>query len=96
MSHGFGQEIPGRHVQGLHRKAARYLVLISSGGFAVARLLAESGEQVAEFDASTAETAVMTRGLTPVNGAGGAEWDRALAGHSAEERAAAEVYTLEI
>ena len=96
MSQGFGQEMPGRHVQGLHRQAGRYLILISSGGFAVARLFTDSREQVAEFDASTEETAVMTKGQAPVSGASGPEWDKALAGHSAAERAAAEVYTLEI
>lgn len=96
MSQGFGHEIPARHVQGLHRQAGRYLILISSGGSAVARLFTDSREQVAEFDASTEETAGMTKGLDPVSGASGAEWDKALAGHSAAERAAGEVYTLEI
>ena len=51
---------------------------------------------MAEFDASTEETALMTRGLVPATGATGPEWDQALKGHSAAERAAAEVYTLDI
>ena len=38
----------------------------------------------------------MTSGLAAVKGAAGAEWDRALGGHSAVERAAAEVYTLSV
>jgi hypothetical protein len=38
----------------------------------------------------------MTHGLIPVQGAAGAEWDRALAGHSTTERAAATVYTLSV
>jgi hypothetical protein len=38
----------------------------------------------------------MTMGLVPVRGAAGPEWDRALGGHSAAERNAAEVYTLDI
>jgi hypothetical protein len=38
----------------------------------------------------------MTRGLVPALGAAGPEWDRALDGHSNTERAAAEVYTLDV
>lgn len=38
----------------------------------------------------------MTGGLSSVRGAQGPEWDRGLAGHSAGERAAAEVYTLAV
>jgi len=40
--------------------------------------------------------ALMTRGLAPAAGAAGPEWDRALEGHSAAERRAAEVYTLDV
>lgn len=94
MSQVFGNEMPRKHSEGELRKAARYLVLIDSGGFAVARLFLENREQVAEFDASTEETVQMTSGLTPTTGASGAEWDRALMGHSAAEREVAEVYTL--
>ena len=96
MSQGFGNEVPGQHVQPLHREAARYLVILSSGGDSVARLLLDSKVQVAEFDASTAETASMTAGLAATKGAAGSEWDLALAGHSAEERAEADVYRLNI
>ncbi|MDI4635305.1 hypothetical protein J7U46_19740 [Pelomonas sp. V22] len=78
------------------RKAARYLVLIDSGGYAVARLFLESREQVAEFDGATEETNSMISGLTATHGASGTEWDKALAGHSAEERAAAEVFELKV
>jgi hypothetical protein len=38
----------------------------------------------------------MISGLMASHGAAGPEWDRALAGHSAEERAAAEVYLLKV
>jgi hypothetical protein len=38
----------------------------------------------------------MTSRLVPQPGAEGAEWDAALAGHSARERAAARVYTLDL
>jgi hypothetical protein len=96
MNQGFGGESPRRHQQTTHKVASRYLVVIDSGGFAVARLFLATREQVAEFDASTEETVQMTRGLVPATGANGAEWDQALKGHSAAERAAAEVYTLDI
>jgi len=94
MSQNFGLAAPAAHTQTAPRPVSRYLVVIDAGGFAVARLFLESREQVAEFDASTEETVSMTRGLVPVRGASGPEWDRALASHSAAERAAAEVYTL--
>jgi hypothetical protein len=38
----------------------------------------------------------MTQGLVPEAGATGPEWDPALEGHTAAERAAAQVYTLDI
>ncbi len=96
MSQGLGGEAPRPHTHTAHRPPARFLVVIDSGGFAVARLFLASREQVAEFDASTEETAQMTRGLAPAKSAGGADWDQALQGHSRSERAAADVYTLDI
>ena len=71
MSQLFGNEIPRRHSTGELRKAVRYLVLIDSGGSAVARLFLDTREQVGEFDASTEETVQMTHGLTPSTGANG-------------------------
>lgn len=96
MGQGFGMETPAKHHPGALRQAARYLVVIESGGVMLARLFLETREQIAEFDASTEETASMMGGLTAILGATGAEWDRALAGHSAAERAAAEVYVLAV
>jgi hypothetical protein len=96
MEQGFGNESPRRHTDHALRKASRYLVLIDSGGSAVAKLFLDTRELVAEFDASTEETALMTRGLSPVTGAEGAEWDKALRGHSANERREATVYTLDV
>lgn len=96
MSQNFGSESPRAHTQTAHRKPARYLVVIDSGGFAVARLFLDTREPVAEFDAATEEAAQMMAGLAPAKGADGPEWDRALEGHSAIERAAADVYTLDI
>jgi hypothetical protein len=96
MAQVFGNEAPRQHNQTTTRKAARYLVVIDSGGYVVARLFVESREQVAEFDASTEEVPLMTQGLVPTTGAEGPEWDQALAGHSAAERRAARVYTLDV
>ena len=96
MSQGFGSESPRAHTQTSHRKPARYLVVIDSGGFVVARLFLDTRELVAEFDAATEEATQMTAGLVPVRGADDHEWDRALEGHSAAERSAAYVYTLDV
>jgi hypothetical protein len=96
MSHGFGIELPRAHGDASPRPHTRYLVVIDSGGFMVARLFLESREQVAEFDASTEEVTQMIMHLPAHSNAGDAQWDRALAGHSAAERAEARVYVLEI
>lgn len=96
MGQNYGIPMPTPHAGGEHRPPARYLVLIDAGGVTVARLVLSSYEAVAEFDAGSEEVAVMTRGLQPSHGARGPEWDRALDGHSAAERAAAEVYTLDV
>lgn len=96
MNQGFGHEVPARHAQQEHRQVSRYLIIIESGAGPVARLYLESREQVAEFDAGTEEVTMMTHGVAATTGASGPEWDRALAGHSAEERASALVYRLEV
>lgn len=96
MSQGFGRETPAAHAQTTHRAQVCHVVVIDSGGTMLARLFLADRTQAAEMDAGVEEIASMTSGVTPVHGAGGAEWDRALAGHTAGERAAAEVYTLEI
>lgn len=77
---------------------ARFVVLIesASAGRRLAHVLLASREAVAEFDASAPEVLLMTQGLAAQRGAGGPEWDRALAGHARDERAAAEVYTLDV
>lgn len=89
-------ESPRKHNHGSHRPPGRFLVVIDSGGYMVARMFLETREQVAEFDAAVEEVSAMTSGLVPEVGALGSEWDRALLGHSAAERAGAMVYTLEI
>jgi len=96
MAQVFGNEVPRRHSDAPTRKAARYLVVIESGGTVAARLFVDTREQVAEFDASTEEVTLMTQGLVPAIGADGPEWDRGLAGHNLIERREARVYTLDV
>jgi len=96
MDHGYGIESRGEHAHTPHRKPARYLVVIDGGGSVVAKLFVDTRELVAEFDAGAEEVALMTRGLRPLKGADAPEWDRALEGHSRAERAAADVYTLDV
>jgi len=96
MDQSFGIAKPGEHSHEEHTRPARYLVLIGSAGSAVARLFLDDRVPVAEFDASADEVGMMTKGLVPERTARLPEWDRALAGHTAAERAAAEVYTLDV
>lgn len=96
MNQGFGIEPPSAHHHSPLQQPVRFVVVIDSGGSMVARLFLASRELVAEFDAGAEEVVQMTQGLPATYEAGGAEWDHALAGHSAAERAAAEVYTLDV
>lgn len=96
MSQTFGIETPRAHTLNPYRKPVRFLVVIDSGGSMVARLFLETRELVAEFDGAVEEVTMMTHGLVPEVGALGTEWDSALQGHNADERATAMVYTLKI
>ena len=75
---------------------AKYLLIIEQSGAMVARLFDADRRHVLDFDASSEEVAVMTAGLQPTVGAFGSEWGLALAGHNEQERAAAQVYTLDL
>lgn len=96
MSQTYGIESPKHQVAEAQRQPVRYVIVIDTGGVGIARLFLETRQQVDEFDAGVPEIVLMTQGITPVAGASGAEWDAALRGHSATERAAAEVYTLDL
>ena len=96
MAEDYGITRPGAHHHMPLKQPARYLVLIETGGSAVARLFLDNREPSGEFDASAEEVAQMTKGLTPARSATAPEWNHALAGHSAAERADAEVFTLDI
>ncbi len=79
-----------------HRPPARYLVVIDGDGTALAKLFLASHEQVGEYLGGAEEVATMTAGLVPEAGARGDAWAAALASHTDEERAAAQVYTLPV
>ncbi len=92
----YGIEAPSRHTLADRQPPARYLVLIDSGEGRIACLYLSSHLQVAEFDAGAEEVAQMIGGLLPAGSADGPEWDKALAGFSAADRHAAEVYLLDV
>jgi hypothetical protein len=96
MNDGFGHELPARHAQQAHRQVSRYCVVIDSADGPLARLLLADRTPVAEFDAGTEEVAEMIKTARASTGATGPEWDRALAGHTAAQRAAATVYELDV
>jgi hypothetical protein len=96
MSDSLGDEARGRYAPHVYKKVARYLVVIDAAGQAVARLFDDERRPLAEFDAGSEEVAMMTKGLDPSQGAAGPEWHGALGGHNADERRAAQVYTLDV
>jgi len=97
MTQTYGIEAQPAARDGPQLPPVRYLVLIDSAaqGGRLARLYLESHQPVAEFDAGAAEVQLILRGLAPTSSAAHADWDEALGQHSAEERAGAQVYTLE-
>jgi hypothetical protein len=80
----------------MHSSPVKYLIAIDSGGSMVARLFDAQRVHILDMDGSTEEVATTTEGLTPTRNAAEPEWDRALAGHSATERAQAQVFTLTV
>lgn len=96
MNQGFGREVPAQHARRAHQPVSRFVVVIASGEVQIARLFLANHVQVAEFDAGSEDLVLMLNGAAATSGASGAEWDRALAGHSAEERAGATVYVLDV
>ncbi len=80
----------------MHSTPARYLILIDASGAMTARLFDAARRPLGDFDASSEEVAVMTRGLVASRGADTPDWDKALAGHNTAERRVAEVFTLDV
>ena len=98
MGQTFG--IEARHVNNApdSQPPVRFLVLIDSAAenTRLARLFLDSRQQVAEFDAAGPEVLSIIDGLLSQQEADGTQWDQALAGHTAEERRAAQVFTLAV
>lgn len=80
----------------MQSKPVKFLVLIEAGDGMVARFFDENRVHMSDIDASSEEVAVMTRGLTPAHAGTDVTWLKALSGHNAAERAAAQIYTLEL
>jgi hypothetical protein len=80
----------------MRQSPAKYLIVIDSAGEMIARMFDAKRHLMVDFDASSSEVAVMTQGLAPTDDASDPVWDAALAGHSAAERRAAEVYLLDV
>jgi hypothetical protein len=80
----------------MHSTPGKYLILIESAGAMVARLFDAHRVHLSDIDASSEEVAVMTKGQVPQREGTSNAWTRALAGHNAAERAAAQVYTLDV
>lgn len=78
------------------RATAKYLLILESAGSMVARLFDAEHRHLSDFDASSEEVAVMTRGLQATEGARSPDWGRALQGHNDSELAGALVYTLDV
>lgn len=80
----------------MHSAPVKYLIVIDAGGSMVARLFDANRVHVLDMDASTEEVVDTVEGIAPMHGATGREWDFALAGHTAAERAQAQVYALAV
>jgi hypothetical protein len=80
----------------MHSPPARYLILIEASGAMTARLFDAQRRHLSDLDAATEEVPDLIAGLSAERGADEREWGPALAGHSAAERAAAQVYTLPV
>ncbi len=78
------------------QEKAKYLVIIDLDGASTAMLFTEQRVLVADFDSSSEEVPVMTRGLVPSSTANMPQWDQALAGCSHADRLQAQVYVLDV
>ena len=80
----------------MHSSPVKFLIMVDAGGAMVARLFDANRAHVIDMDASTEEVVDTIEGIAPVHGATDPVWDLALAGHTAAERAQAQVYTLAV
>lgn len=82
----------------MHSAPVKFVILIDAGDARVARLFDAARRHVVDMDASTEDVLVTLQGVAPslTGAASASEWDAALAGHSAAERAQAQVFTLPV
>jgi len=80
----------------MQSKPVKFLVLIEAGDGMVARFFDANHVHMSDIDASSEEVAVMTRGLLPEHAGNDGPWRQVLSSHNAEERDAAQIYTLEL
>jgi hypothetical protein len=80
----------------MQSEPVKFLVLIEAGDGMVARFFDADHRHMSDIDAASEEVAVMTRGLVPEHAGNDASWRQPLSSHTAEERAAAQIYTLEL
>jgi len=80
----------------MHSSPVKYLIVIDAGGSMVARMFDANRVHITDIDASTEELGATINGAVTTGSATEPVWDPLLVGHSAAERAAAQVYTLAI
>ena len=80
----------------MHSSPVKFLIVIEAGGSMVARMFDANRVHVIDMDAATEEVVATIDGMVPTHSGTEPEWDGALAGHSATERAAAQVYLLAV
>lgn len=80
----------------MHKTPVKYLILIESDGAMLAKLYDAQCRHVSDIDASSEEVAVMTQGLMPRPVANDPGWARVLVGHGEPQRAAAQVFSLDV
>ena len=80
----------------MHSAPVKFLILIDAGDARVARLFNATRGHVIDMDASTEDVLATIQGVGCSLTGAAPEWDDALAGHSADERAQAQVFTLPV
>ncbi len=80
----------------MHSSPVKFLIVIDAGGAMVARLFNADRAHVMDMDASTQDVVATIEGVVPTHSGTAPEWDAALAGHNADERAQAQVYALAV
>lgn len=80
----------------MHSSPVKFLIMIDAGGSMVARMFDANRVHIIDMDAATEEVVEAIEGIVPTHTGMEPEWELALAGHNAAERAAAQVYILAV